>query len=118
MFRCFIVFFALCVASAAHADDRVRVETASALGFTMGAPAAEAEGGQLVLSGSVCRRAFTAGAPRFVRVDRYAEDGALLSSHHAPIRGMPGYRGGCGFYVVSAPALGPDETVRVSAVRR
>ena len=37
--------------------------------------------------------------------------------HHSLAPPMPGYRGGCGFYVVSAPALGPDETVRIAAVR-
>lgn len=117
MFRYIVALFAICAASSAHADERVRVATESAAGFTMAAPEADVAGGRLVVSGSVCRRAFAGGAPRYVRVDRYAADGAFLSSHDSPIRGMPGYRGGCGFYAVSAPALGPDETVRVSAVR-
>lgn len=117
MVRYIVVFLASCLVSTAYADDRVRVAAESGSGFTIANPNANIVDGLLIVSGAVCRRAFSAGVPRYVRVDRYTADGDFLSSHEGMIRGMPGYRGGCGFYVVSVPALGADETARVSAVR-
>jgi len=57
------------------------------------------EAGASLVEGAVCRPAWAAtGRPRYVRIDQIGADGDIVASNVAPIRGLPGYRGGCGFY--------------------
>ena len=73
-------------------------------------------GGAVAVRGSVCRSAFTPPPPRYVRLERLGADGATLSARSAPIRAMPGYRGGCGFFSF-ADALSAGESARLAALR-
>lgn len=73
--------------------------------------------GQNEVRGSVCRRAFATPPPRYVRMERLSADGALVDAQVARIRGMPGYRGGCGFFSFEASSLGPGDRVRLAASR-
>lgn len=73
-------------------------------------------GGQASVRGAVCRSAFTPPPPRIVRLERLGADGAALEARTTPIRAMPGYRGGCGFFSF-ADALGEGESARLAALR-
>lgn len=73
-------------------------------------------GGKLAVRGSVCRSAFTPPPPRYVRLERLGADGLALGERSAPIRAMPGYRGGCGFFSF-ADALSPGESARLAVLR-
>lgn len=95
-----------------------RIETAPGAGFTINPPTFENSAEQLTIRGSVCRRAFAAGRPRYVRIDRLSADGVMLDRRILPIRGMPGRRGGCGFYSYVGSPLSDGQTARVGALRR
>ena len=73
-------------------------------------------GGRDTVRGSVCRSAFTPPPPRFVRLERLGAGGVALDARTTPIRAMPGYRGGCGFFSF-ADALGPGQSARLAALR-
>lgn len=73
-------------------------------------------GGAVVVRGAVCRGAFTPPPPRYVRLERLAADGAALGARTTPIRAMPGYRGGCGFFSF-ADAINAGESARLAALR-
>lgn len=73
------------------------------------------DGTGISLRGAVCRRGFAGGAPRQVRLERLSVEGDVIEARRVRIRGRPGYRGGCGFYSVTAPALAGGETLRLSA---
>lgn len=85
--------------------------------LTIGEPSIENTARGISVRGAICRRAFASVRPRHVRLDRIAADGALLRSRTTPIRGLPGYRGGCGFYAFHDAPLRDGETLRI-AVRR
>jgi hypothetical protein len=82
----------------------------------MRAEMVESSGGHVAVRGSVCRSAFTPPPPRYVRLERLGADGAALEARTTPIRAMPGYRGGCGFFSF-ADALGEGESARLAALR-
>lgn len=103
-------------ATTANAAPPFRAELAP--GAAMSPPAVSLEGDRVSARGSVCRRAFSAGTPRFVRMDVLGSDGALVGSHTAPVRAMPGYRGGCGHFAISNAPLGVGARVRFTTLRR
>lgn len=112
--RTLALLFYASIATPAWCEPAVRLETAPGGAFTMNTPVVEAHDGQLRISGSICRRAFAAGEPRYVRVERRSAAGELIATRSARIRGMPGYRGGCGFYALLEPALAHGEIARLS----
>lgn len=71
----------------------------------------------VLVSGAVCREGFSAGRPRFVRLDRVSASGATLETTWAPLRASPGYRGGCTPYRVGSSALRQGERARLSVHR-
>lgn len=98
----------LVVASPAFAENALRVERAHGPGFTIRAPEIAREGETVSVRGAVCRRAFAAAQPRFVRVDFVTVDGVVRDSATVAVRGVHGYRGGCGFYAAhgASPGVG------------
>jgi hypothetical protein len=85
---------AICAALAAGSAHAEPIATP-----TLHERAAAADAAESMVEGAVCRRAWAAtGRPRYVRIDQIAASGEIVASRLAPIRGMPGYRGGCGFY--------------------
>lgn len=106
---------AFVVASAfpAFAHDALRVERVQGPGFTIRAPEIAREGETVSVRGAVCRRAFAAAQPRFVRVDFVTADGAVRDSAIAAVRGVHGYRGGCGFYAAHGVSPGVGGAVLI-----
>ncbi len=98
----------LATATPAFANDALRVERAQGPGFTIRAPEIARAGETVSVRGAVCRRAFAAAQPRFVRVDFVTADGLVRDSTTARVRGVHGYRGGCGFYAAhgASPGVG------------
>lgn len=84
--------------SAASAAAEPTIELRHGAAFTIAAPAVERRANAISLHGAACRRAFAQGPPAYIQLQRISGDGDVMSTHHARIRGMPGYRGGCGFY--------------------
>ena len=101
-------------AAPAWADPALRIETAQGAAFTMNTPVAEAIGDRVRVSGSVCRRAFAAGRPRYVRLEHRTAEGDVIAARSVRIRGLPGYRGGCGFYTLVEPTLPEGDFARLS----
>lgn len=113
--RAFAFVFLTWFAAPAWAEPTLRIETSQGVGFTMNRPITEFVGDRIRVSGSVCRRAFAAGQPRYVRLERRSFNGAVIATRSARIRGLPGYRGGCGFYAFIEPILADREFARLSA---
>ena len=65
------------------------------------------------MRGSVCRRAYIGGATRYVRAEAVGTDGRVRALARRPIRGAPGYRGGCGYFALEVPVLGAGERLRL-----
>ncbi len=86
-------------------------------GMEMRAPRVEAEGASIRVSGIVCRGGFTAGRPRFVRLDRLSDAGDVTDTRWGAMRATPGYRGGCGSYALTVEPAYLAGRVRLSAVR-
>ncbi len=82
----------------------------------MRAEVVESSGARFTVRGSVCRSAFTPPPPRLVRLQRLGAGGEALEARTTPIRAMPGYRGGCGFFSF-AEALGAGESARLAVLR-
>jgi hypothetical protein len=102
--------FTLGLALPAHAEVEVRAMP----GVSVREPRLEAN----AMTGDVCRNGFTAGRPRFVRLDRIGAGGAILESRWAELSFSPGYRGGCGTYAIPSISLRSGERVRLNILRR
>lgn len=110
----------LCVLGAAwpaSAQPRDRLEIEHGPGFTMNARLVETPARGPFVQGSLCRRAFATPPPRYVRLQRFGADGAALDERIMRVRGMPGYRGGCGFFSFKAAPLGEGQRARLGALR-
>ena len=98
--------FMIATAAPAFAHDALRVERVQGPGFTIRTPEIARAGETVSVRGAVCRRAFAAAQPRFVRVDFVTAEGQVRNSALAPVRGVHGYRGGCGFYAAEGASTG------------
>ncbi len=97
----------------AHAEVEVRAMP----GVTVREPRFEVTGGGTRVSGDVCRTGFTAGRPRFVRLDRIDASGVVIESRWAELSLAPGYRGGCGTYAITSLSLRNGERARLNILR-
>jgi len=113
-----ILLLALAAASTASANDAMlRVERQIGAGFTIRAPHVAQAGDVVNVSGAVCRRAFAAAQPRAVEVEFVDLDGAVVDTQTANIRGVYGYRGGCGFYDVAGVNPGAGGAISINLAR-
>lgn len=101
---------AIAVFCCAAARAEPRVEVVAARSTVLRAPILNSEG----VRGVVCRDAFTSVRARYVRAERFDERGGLVETASAAIRGLPGYRGGCGVFAFESFPVGQDETVRLT----
>lgn len=82
--------------------------------FPLGSLTVEPVADGAYMHGAVCRRGFSAGRPRYVQVERISGE-IVVETSVARMRGSPGYRGGCGFFALTAPGLEPGQHYRISA---
>ncbi len=108
----FLAFLACLALGWSVADASPAVEADLAPGVWIDHEIAAAEAG-ISVRGSVCRRAYIGGATRYVRAEAIGPNGQVRTLARRPIRGAPGYRGGCGYYALELPVLGADERLRL-----
>jgi len=112
------LLIALAAASTASANDAMlRIERQIGAGFTIRAPHVAQTGDVVNVSGTVCRRAFAAAQPRAVEVEFVDPSGAVVDTQTANIRGVYGYRGGCGFYDVAGANPGVGGAISINLAR-
>jgi hypothetical protein len=104
------------VISTASADTFATIELTPVRGFTLSSPRIEGAPERASIYGSVCRSNAAGRRPRFVRIESIGADGEEIQSWTTPIRGAPGYRGGCGFYAAHNVSRDVGSITRVSAL--
>lgn len=103
--------------SAAPAQG-LELEVNSMPGVVVRAPQAAILDGRWQLSGLVCRVGFSAGRPRFLRLERVNASGAVIESQQRALLLAPGYRGGCASYSFGLAALAHGDSARLRVMRR
>lgn len=104
---------AFLVAAPALAEDAA-IEIVSGPGVSVSRPTVTSGESVLEVSGAVCRNAFSAARPRFVRLQALDEQGFVLETRWSQVRASPGYRGGCSFYTIAVASSGDNRSLRLS----